>query len=469
MSLEETFEIERTLAAIQQGSYKKVALQFPDELLPQSTSVALRLKALAPDVSFFVLADTTYGPCCVDEVAAEHVLADLVVHYGRACLGRVSRVACLYVFGHASLDVTHCATALTSLMRTIDPDQGTNAHILLLFDTPYQWASENVYSALKEAGFSNVVPSHINAGVDAGSLEKTSSYGRKYTLPDGKLLSQYAIVFIGGESLTLTNIIMTHSGNQSYSYDPVAKVAREESSAVNKMLRRRYVMVQKAKDAGVIGIVVGTLGVVSYLPLIEHLKKLITACGKKPYLIAVGKPSPAKLGNFLEIEAFVLVACPENTLVDSKEFMQPIVTPFELEIALVRGKEWTGQYETDLTKLAERIGLEADEELQRKLDLGSEDEDDEPHFSLMTGGYKSRKQYGDVEETQDAEAGVDGETSEGAVLLRNPAGAVSKFVMNSAAGDFLNSKRTFKGLEVKLGETAAGVASGYSEEGNSAN
>ncbi|KAJ3266246.1 Diphthamide biosynthesis protein 2 [Chytriomyces hyalinus] len=393
MSLEEAFEIERTLAAIQQGSYKKVALQFPDELSPESTSVALCLKALAPEVSFFVLADTTYGPCCVDEVAAQHVLADL---------GRVSRVACLYVFGHALLDANHCATAPTSLMRTIDPDQATKAHILLLFDTPYQWASENVYSALKEAGFANVVPKQVS------------------------MLAARKLLHLTGAS--------THF--------------------------------QKANFCQM-----------SYLPLIEHLKKLITACGKKPYLIAVGKPSPAKLGNFLEIEAFVLVACPENTLVDSKEFMQPIVTPFELEIALVRGKEWTGQYETDLTKLAERIGLEADEELQRKLDLGSEDEDDEPHFSLMTGGYKSRKQYGNVEETQDAEAGVDGETSEGAVLLRNPAGAVSKFVMNSAAGDFLNSKRTFKGLEVKLGETAvetanegrAGVASGYSEEGNSAN
>ena len=32
--------------------------------------------------------------------------------------------------------------------------------------------------------------------------------------------------------------------------------------------------------------------------------------------------------------AFVVVACPETTLIDSTEFYQPIVTPFELEIAL---------------------------------------------------------------------------------------------------------------------------------------
>lgn len=33
-----------------------------------------------------ILADTNYGSCCVDEVAAEHMSADAIVHYGRACL-----------------------------------------------------------------------------------------------------------------------------------------------------------------------------------------------------------------------------------------------------------------------------------------------------------------------------------------------------------------------------------------------
>ena len=36
----------------------------------------------------------------------------------------------------------------------------------------------------------------------------------------------------------------------------------------------------------------------------------------------MGKLNPAKLANFLEIEAFVLVACPENSVLDAKEFVQ---------------------------------------------------------------------------------------------------------------------------------------------------
>jgi diphthamide biosynthesis protein 2 len=99
---------------------------------------------------------------------------------------------------------------------------------------------------------------------------------------------------------------------------------------------QRYYLVQKAKDADVIGIVAGTLGVAQYLEAIDYIKKMIRNAGKKFYMFVVGKLNVAKLANFQEIDIFVMVACPENTLVDSKEFFKPIVTPFELEVALVR-------------------------------------------------------------------------------------------------------------------------------------
>lgn len=74
--------------------------QFPDELLKDSTLVvrALRdqLRSLRKcdadqngdnkDVRLFVMADTTYGSCCVDEVGALHANAECVIHYGHTCL-----------------------------------------------------------------------------------------------------------------------------------------------------------------------------------------------------------------------------------------------------------------------------------------------------------------------------------------------------------------------------------------------
>lgn len=95
------------------------------------------------------------------------------------------------------------------------------------------------------------------------------------------------------------------------------------------------------------------MGVASYLNIIDHLKRVIKAAGRKSYFFVMGKLNVAKMANFMEVDCYVLVSCPENSLIDSKvlvkiflkrlliilllqEFYRPIVTPYELELALVK-------------------------------------------------------------------------------------------------------------------------------------
>jgi diphthamide biosynthesis protein 2 len=74
--------------------------------------------------------------------------------------------------------------------------------------------------------------------------------------------------------------------------------------------------------------------------MIDRLKALIRGAGKRAHVLAVGKLTEAKLANFSEIGAFVIVACAEGGgWLDARGAMQPIVTPFELECALLR---WGG-------------------------------------------------------------------------------------------------------------------------------
>ncbi|KAF8920883.1 Diphthamide biosynthesis protein 2, partial [Haplosporangium bisporale] len=169
--------------------------------------------------------------------------------------------------------------------------------------------------------------------------------------------------------------MMTHSKCEVYSYNPEKKQGRLESAHVNKALMRRYFLVQKAKDADVIGIAIGTLGVASYMTMIQHLKALIESKGKKAYTFVMGKLNVAKMANFMEIDCFVYVACPENSLIDSKEFYRPIVTPYELEIALSESREWTGEYVTDFQQLLpdeDKIGVDKVKISQHQLDAASD-------------------------------------------------------------------------------------------------
>lgn len=175
--------------------------------------------------------------------------------------------------------------------------------------------------------------------------------GRTFTLPKGSEIEDFTMFYIGSESLTLTNLMMTFNKNIFYSYSPSEKRGRKETVNINRMLMKRFYMIEKCKDANIVGIVVGTLGVADYLQIITRLKVMIKKVGKKSYTFVVGKLNVAKLANFMEIDVFVLVACQENSLLDSSEFYKPVVTPYELEMACNTSREWSGDFVTDFRQL----------------------------------------------------------------------------------------------------------------------
>ncbi|KAG1744907.1 putative diphthamide synthesis protein-domain-containing protein [Suillus paluster] len=466
----EIYAIERTVTAIVEGNFKRTALQFPDELLCHSVPIYRLLKSKAGEGhDIYVLADTSYGSCCVDEVAAQHVDADLIVHYGHACLSQPSRLPVIYVFGKKPIDVDDCINQLgecltIKLQQDTNSDSNSRPTILLRYDVGYSYRADVIahrlqsrLQSLNTRVLHHPLPTRLDPKTTTQNPQTLEQTGAEI---DEDSCTNVIIAYIGGESLNLTNLLMTHSQCEAYAYDPSTRSARLQSHRTNKLLMRRFAMVQRARDADVFGILVGTLGVTSYLPLIAHVRKLLARAQKKSYTISVGKLNPAKLANFMEIECFILIACPENSVIDAKEFLRPIVTPFELEVALQAEGTWSGRYVLDFGKL-----LAGDSDT----DLGAIDEDngddpDQPTFSLVTGKYRQAKRYG----TQDNEMPMQGTSA--ALTLRNQDGAVSKLA-DSAAALFLHS-RSYQGLETKIGEDLpsvleqgrSGIARGYSDD-----
>ncbi|KAI8995264.1 diphthamide biosynthesis protein [Trametes punicea] len=485
---EDMFDIQRTAEEIEKGDYKRIALQLPDELLPHSVPIFRALKSrIAVTRELYVLADTSYGSCCVDEVAAQHVDADALVHYGHACMSQTSRLPVIYVLGKRPIDPAHCAESLVAILTSTSaiPRKTT---VVLRYDVVYAFSAENVVAELRKKLPNSTrilhTPVPLIAYPSSSGQQRTARHpqdaaGAQDTRsvveePPDAAPENSVILYIGRESLTLTNLLLTHASYEVFSYDPEKRAARLESERTNKLLMRRYAVVQRARDADVIGILVGTLGVVNYLPLIAHLRDIIKKAHKKSYTISVGKPNPAKLANFLEIECFVLVACPENSLLDAKarpellpsikpEFLRPIVTPYELEVALRPTQSWTGRYVLDFDQLLR----DPKEELQdvHDTDDAGEEDPDRPVFSLITGKYRHAKRYGVTEEPS-----VDGDEDSSAMILRNKENALSR-MDDSAAAQYLQS-RTFRGLEARIGQDApslleqgrSGIARGYSDD-----
>ncbi|XP_041924737.1 2-(3-amino-3-carboxypropyl)histidine synthase subunit 2 [Alosa sapidissima] len=464
-SWEELYQIKETCHFINDNQFKKVALQFPDDLLVDSIPISAEIENNS-EAKTYILGDTSYGSCCVDEVAAEHIGADCIVHYGRTCLSPSKRLPLMYVFGRQPIDPQQCALSFKELY----PD--SQSHVVILYDVIYSHAIDALVKLLKET-YPNIVAStlvmdhcqsHEQAqgspsesdcngpapGTDSKVVQK---FGRRFCLEEGVRVEDYCMFYVGQEGATLTNFIMTWNRCPFSSFDPETSIGRAESVNVNKALMKRYYAIERAKDAGVVGILVGTLGVASYLAIIDRLKESIRRAGKKSYMFAMGKLNVAKLANFLEIDIYVLVACPENSLLDSSEFYRPVVTPFEMEMACNSNREWTGEYFTDFRDLLPG-GCS-------HVDLPDANEETVTDVSLITGSLRATG----LQDSEQAKA----ESSPSSLVPRNQSMTVAN--ANKAAA-FL-SGRSWQGLEPRLGQTPVvkavegrkGIAIAYEEEG----
>jgi len=387
-----------------------------------------------------------------------------VVHYGHACMSQTSHLPVIYVFGRKHIDAEDCAQQVAACLDTADRPHET---VLLKIDVAYAHAADDIVARLQSTLSPPTQLSFTPLPLMAAPVPHTtpvapaSSSSDSPAVTSNSLSHPGAILYIGGESLALTNLLMTHSASEVYSYDPTTRSTRIESVKTNRLLMRRYATVQRARDADVFGILVGTLGVAAYLPLISHLRAILKRAQKKSYTISVGKLNPAKLANFLEIECFVIVACPENSVIEAKEFLRPIVTPYELEIALQSEPSWTGKYVLDFKEILSAEKPEGPDESETV-------DPDQPIFSLVTGTYRHAKRYGGGSGgTDEVPAPQDGSS---AVALRNQDTALS-VLANSASAQFLQT-RTFRGLETRIGEDApsvleqgrSGIARGYADD-----
>jgi hypothetical protein len=88
------------------------------------------------------------------------------------------------------------------------------------------------------------------------------------------------------------------------------------------------------------------------------------------------------------------------SLLHLQEFLRPIVTPYELELALT-SKAWTGDYILDFARLlsSSEFGQDAPKELEEgeggtaEGEEGGEDAGDAPVYSATTGKYRHAKKY----------------------------------------------------------------------------
>lgn len=131
---------------------------------------------------------------------------------------------------------------------------------------------------------------------------------------------------------------------------PVLKIDPFEKRCVwveaRSFLKRRFALIQKAKEAESFGILVSIFPGQMRLELAKKAKRMIEEREKKAYLIVCDYIVPEALENFAFIHCFVNTACPRIAYDDYERFSKPVITFKELEIVL--GLRRWDDYELDL-------------------------------------------------------------------------------------------------------------------------
>ncbi|CAK7222089.1 Diphthamide biosynthesis protein 2 [Sporothrix eucalyptigena] len=494
--LRTVYEVARTAQEIREGQRKCVALQFPDLMLGDSPRVVQLIRAelattatangSTADEKVYILADTSYSACCVDEVAAEHADADVVVHYGRSCLSPTSRLPVIYVFTQHELDVDGVVQSFAKELGSPQADEAAEntQKLVIMADVTYQAHVAPVAEGLRALGYKNVLATTV-VHRPLGSIPNRAIIGADAVeIDDASIdLHEYAVFHIAQPPTSLL-LALAARVKTFFIYSTSEDTAGELlAPRTISLLGRRYAKVLTMATAGVIGILVNTLSVKNYLKAVDTIRKRIADAGKKSYLIVVGKLNPVKLANFAEIEGWVVVGCWESSLVeDDAGFYQPVVTPFELEMALMSdderiwGHKWWGGLEALTSAREKEANGEAAEKSADKAAEISDDEDSEvPQFDLRTGRLvttsRPMRNRGVNKTVTNGNGGAAGAlpnaTGSGSLAIRSKAGELATINgIVSPGAEFLRSQRTWQGLGTEFDDEDVVAGTGV-EEGRS--
>ena len=497
------YEIQKTLQDIKVHNWRRIALQFPDDMLPDSARVYQLLarglkqrpneakqrrmpggfdeadQALEEQgnelVKLTILADTSYGSCCVDEIAAEHVDADAVIHYGRACLSPTARLPVVHVFTKQNLDQDDVVACFKERFSERD------SKVILVADMPYAHHIELLHGRLKREGYESVRATEI---IHEPSAPIPNRVIHDFPIPDLPSMQDWDIFHISDPPTSLLLTLFSRV-RRVYVYSAAGessmRTSRTLEASTTALLRRRYALVTSLSTVPTWGILINTLSVKNYLNIVDHVKSSIADAGKKSYMFVVGKLNAAKVANFAEIGGWVVIGCWETSLVDSKDFYKPVITPFELELALKRDGDrlWTGKWRADFDGLQElaRDGPATETgnlpstngsgEGDYPDDDNSEEESAPPDFDLRTGRYISQTrpmQMKPVNRLTSTRRGMS------TALTRRATGEmVAVKGVASPAADFLRSERTWQGLgsdfDTASTDATSAVGGGLLEEG----
>ena len=373
-----TVQVESIVESLKLGRFDRISIQVHDSFLAQGPELVERLQKELPDANVSLLGDSV-TQCCLDEVAAEHYGCDCIVKIGHTCWFASQRMVSYFV-PFESVDPSR---VLETVKQVRDEDQ--NCHILVFVNSleeasllrtishkvhvclsptmSYPGSNQRHTNVLLSRPFtSRVIPlihrrsrstSCKIAGRLVYSLDSSSSPSIDSIAHDPS--SRMIVCNTSADSL-FPRLVQRFGTFK----DRVRQVNPSDFSAATnfKELLRRYRGVEAVKFANIVGIVVTHCAASRELFHVrDYLSQFLRAGGKEVHMFSMGRVDGVKLGNFPEIDCFIILSCPESVYFESSDLDAEITGPFEALVAM-DALEWSDCVITDYDEMLAKMVTE---------------------------------------------------------------------------------------------------------------
>uniref|UniRef100_A0A7S0ZUP7 Uncharacterized protein n=1 Tax=Noctiluca scintillans TaxID=2966 RepID=A0A7S0ZUP7_NOCSC len=337
--------------------------------MSESPALVWELIRRLPGRKVFVLGDSTYGSCSVDEVAADHYGSDCIIHVGGSDQTYAGALPVLFVYGRSHISVA------------VNGDTQLHGSVVLVGDSSDQIAQVasafshlDVYVAtpVAEAKLEAFVPRWRDVRFGAvplgvwwaplGSVTMAATAlpdplcicAREVRAASGAVLQRLpletGLVHVGAQDSVLLRRLLLRYGHERpvWQLDPHSGASTRMTS--ESLLLKRHRFVELARNAATMGLLISPEKSRWAHAVADRLELLLWRAGRRVYRFIIGRVTVEKLANFPEVDCYVSLASPDNFPFDTRDFMQPIVSPFEVEVAL-KIREWTGAYLTEFQEI----------------------------------------------------------------------------------------------------------------------
>lgn len=319
-------ELERVISEIKKRGSRRILLQFPDGMRPYAFEIAEHIRGETP-TEVIISGDSCYGACDIASQQALELDVDLLIHYGHACFVRSAKIPVLYIEARIQIDVL-------TMVEAVTPSISGWAKVGLTSTIQHTHQLGEVAEALTKKGIKALVGEEGELTPEPGQV-LGCSYTAATSLPED--VNGY--LFIGGGRFHPLGLALK-TGKPIIVANPYnGSVTRLDESELMQLAKRRMALIEAAKSAKKIGILVSSKPGQRSLADAMVLAEKLGDREKIAFLIYLNEVRADQINNFTEPEAFIETACPRIAFDGVAGINRPILTITEASI-LLGEKTW---------------------------------------------------------------------------------------------------------------------------------